>query len=119
MHGSPSDVLGVTSLTGSGFGPASRMRLAQSRHSCMRKIEEAQLSRFSQWRTKNARSSLKIWRFLMPLVIVVISCGAVAGKLSGGFEAVAVAYVFMGMMFQMARLDAELPIRKRNLVFQP
>jgi len=77
------------------------------------------LSRFGQRRIKNARSILKMWRLLMPLTVVVTGCVAMTGRLPGGGEAVAGTYVFMVMMFQMARLYAELPIRKRNLVFQP
>jgi hypothetical protein len=55
----------------------------------------------------------------MPLLIVFGSWAAIAGRLSGGFEAVAGTYLFRVVMFQMARLDAELPIRKRNLAFEP
>ena len=77
------------------------------------------MDRVSQWRVKNARRTLKIWRVFMPLFIVFCSGGAIAGKLAGGFLVLAVAYLVMVVMFQMARWDADLPVRKRNLIFQP
>lgn len=77
------------------------------------------MNRFSQWRVKNARRTLKIWRVFMPLFIFFCGCAAMAGKLAGGFGVLAVGYLVMVVMFQMARWDAELPVRKRNLIFQP
>jgi hypothetical protein len=74
---------------------------------------------FSQRRVRNARLTLKVWRVFMPLFFGVCSCAAIAGKLSGGFGALTVAYLVMVVIFQAARSDGGLPVRVRNLIFQP
>lgn len=76
------------------------------------------MDRFGQRRIKNVRLTLKVFRVFMPLFIVVCSWAATAGNLSGGFEALAVAYLVMVVMFQMARWDGGLPVRMTNLIFQ-
>lgn len=77
------------------------------------------MDRFSQRRIKNARLIVKVFRVFMPLFILVCGWAAITGKLSGGLSALAVAYLVMVVMFQMARWDGGLPVRMRNLVFQP
>lgn len=77
------------------------------------------MGRLREWRAQNARSILRMWRVVMPLFLISAIYGSFSATLSGGVVTVIVIYLWLVMMFQLARREARLPFRKRNLVFQP